>query len=169
MSSRNIALEAIDYRDYPDLAIDRGQQLQRLKRNIETGVNTAVIGPFESGKSSLCFTAMEVLSDHLPYIRVSMADCTDPRYFVPSFETMLKSKGMSIFPRVVCLEEMQPLNRAGNSMPIVDYIRRHSRAVWILVGQELLNRQLASVCRDIIRLDYIPENLRPEMKLRIKR
>ncbi len=161
MPNERFAVEAIKYQEYPNLAIDRRPQLERLQRNLNDSRNTAVIGPFYSGKSSLCVTAAE--SSGYIYYRAPMNDFREPTEFPEHIEYLLKKFGPKNvgFPKLIILDEMRPLSSAGRSTPVVEYINAHPNTVWIMISQEAVNSELMTVIQDTIELEFIPEELRP--------
>ena len=56
---------------------DRKEESRRLKLNFEAGVNTILISPRRTGKTSLVYKAVEQIED--PSIKVVMMDIYDCR------------------------------------------------------------------------------------------
>ena len=75
---------------FGDNFTDRKTETRRLKMNFEAGVNTILIAPRRTGKTSLVYRAVEQISD--PSIKVVMMDiydCRDEYEFYERFATAI--------------------------------------------------------------------------------
>lgn len=71
---------------FGDNFTDRVKETKRLRMNFEAGVNTILISPRRTGKTSLVYRAMEQISDPtIKFVNMDIYDCRDEYEFYDKF------------------------------------------------------------------------------------